>query len=73
MAENSAIARPYAQAIFELANESGQLTVWSDALHAAGAVVSDDQVAGLIGAPGTDGDQLIQLIADIAGIRCLSA
>ena len=67
MAENSAIARPYAQAIFELANESGQLTVWSDALHAAGAVVSDDQIAGLIGAPGTDGDQLIQLIADIAG------
>ncbi len=67
MAENSAIARPYAQAIFELANESGQLTVWSDALHAAGAVVSDDQVAGLISAPGTDGDQLIQLIVDIAG------
>ncbi|MCP4000796.1 MAG: F0F1 ATP synthase subunit delta [Gammaproteobacteria bacterium] len=67
MAEHAAIARPYAQATFELANESGQLDAWSDALHAAGAVVSDDQVASLIGAPGTDNAQLISLIADIAG------
>jgi F-type H+-transporting ATPase subunit delta len=67
MAENAAVARPYAQAIFDLANEAGQLAAWSDALHAAGAVVSDKQVAGLIGAPGTDGKQLIQLITDIAG------
>ena len=67
MAENAAIARPYAQAIFELANDAGQLAAWSDALHAAGAVVSDPQVTGLIGAPATDSNQLIQLIADIAG------
>ena len=66
MAENTAIARPYAQAIFELANESGQLAVWSDALHAAGAVVSDDQVAGLIGAPGTDNTKLVSLITEVA-------
>ncbi len=67
MAENAAIARPYAQAIFELANDAGQLAAWSDALHAAGSVVSDEQVAGLIGAPGTDSNQLIQMIVDIAG------
>ncbi len=67
MAENAAIARPYAQAIFELANEAGQLAACSDSLHAAGAVVSDEQVARLIGVPGTDSKQLIQLIADIAG------
>ncbi len=67
MAENTAIARPYAQAVFELANDAGQLAAWSDALHAAGSVVSDEQIAGLIGAPGTDSEQLIQLIVDIAG------
>ena len=67
MAENAAIARPYAQAIFELANDAGQLVAWSDALHAAGSVVSDEQVVGLIGAPGTDSNQLIQMIVDIAG------
>jgi F-type H+-transporting ATPase subunit delta len=73
MAENAAIARPYAQAAFELANESGQLAEWSDVLHAAGAVVSDERVAGLIGAPQTDSDQLIELIADIAGKAADSA
>jgi F-type H+-transporting ATPase subunit delta len=67
MAENSAIARPYAHAIFELANDVGQLADWSDALHAAGEVVSDSRVAALIGAPATDKPQLISLIADIAG------
>lgn len=65
MAENAAIARPYAQAVFELAQQSGQLAVWSDALHAAGAVVADRQVAGLIGAPGVDSDKLVQLIVDV--------
>lgn len=73
MAENAAVARPYAQAIFDLANEAGQLAAWSDALHAAGAVVSDKQVAGLIGAPGTDRNQLINLIADIASKSASSA
>jgi F-type H+-transporting ATPase subunit delta len=66
MAENAAIARPYARAVFELANSAGQLAVWSDALHAAGAVVSDPQVTGLIGAPGTDSSKLIALIAEVA-------
>jgi F-type H+-transporting ATPase subunit delta len=67
MAENAAIARPYAQAVFELANNAGQLAAWSDALHAAGAVTSDPQVSQLIGAPATDAGKLVQVIADIAG------
>ena len=66
MAENAAIARPYAQAVFDLANDAGQLAAWSDALQAAGAVVSDLRVKGLIGAPATDREQLNQLIADVA-------
>ena len=67
MAENSAIARPYAEAAFELANEAGQLVPWSDAIRAAAAVVADDQVAALIGAPSTDTGQLVQLIIGVAG------
>ncbi|MBT8422979.1 MAG: F0F1 ATP synthase subunit delta [Gammaproteobacteria bacterium] len=61
-----AIARPYAQAAFETANESGRLDAWSGALAAAAAVVNDEQVAGLIDAPGTDAGQVINLIAGIA-------
>lgn len=66
MADNIAIARPYAQAAFETANEAGQLDAWSDAIAAAAAVVTDEQVAGLINAPGTDAAQLVDLIAGIA-------
>ena len=67
MADNAAIARPYAQAIFELANESGTLSDWSEALHAAALVIADEQVAALIGAPGADKGKLIELIADVMG------
>ncbi|MCZ6826638.1 MAG: F0F1 ATP synthase subunit delta, partial [Gammaproteobacteria bacterium] len=32
MVDNNTIARPYAQAAFELAHESGELATWSDGL-----------------------------------------
>ena len=67
MAENAAIAKPYAKAVFELANAAGQLQQWSDALHAAGAAVSDATVATLIEAPDTDMAGLIDVIADVSG------
>jgi len=66
MADNIAIARPYAQAAFDVANETGQLDTWSEAIAAAAAVVTDEQVAGLIDAPGTDAAQLVGLISGIA-------
>ena len=67
MAENAAVARPYAQATFEIAKDAGQLNDWSDALHAAAAVVSDAQVAALIGSPGTDTAKLVSMITEISG------
>jgi F-type H+-transporting ATPase subunit delta len=67
MAENAAIAQPYAKAAFELASEAGELTAWSDALQAAAIAVSDPSVARLIGAPGTDMRALIDLIAEVGG------
>ena len=65
MAEVAAIARPYAQAAFELAQAAGQLEVWSDGLQAAALVAADAQVLGLISAPDTDADKLVTLIADV--------
>lgn len=64
---HAGIARPYAQAVFELAQAAGQLGQWSEVLHAGAAVVSDRQVASLIGAPGTDKQKLVAMIAEIAG------
>jgi len=66
MAENIGIARPYAEAGFQLARESGQLDGWSDVLHAAAAAVADADIARLIDSPKTDTYQLAGVVADVA-------
>jgi len=65
MAEHSGIARPYAEAAFELARDAGQLTGWSDTLHVAGHAVSDESLARIIDAPGTDDSVVVGIIADV--------
>jgi len=65
MAENSSIARPYAEAAFALARDAGQLAGWSDTLHAAGLAVSDTALARMIDAPGTDDTVVVGIIADV--------
>lgn len=65
MAENAAIARPYAKAVFETARDAGQLDAWSDALQAAALVAQDASVAALITAPGTDATKLVGLFTDV--------
>jgi F-type H+-transporting ATPase subunit delta len=51
MSELTTTARPYAKAIFELANEAGTLTDWSETLAFLGAVVSNDDVRVLLDDP----------------------
>ena len=48
MAEISTIARPYAQAVFDLAKEQSQLQVWSDTLSLLSHVVEDEAVNSVI-------------------------
>jgi F-type H+-transporting ATPase subunit delta len=67
MAETTGIARPYADAVFQLAHEAGQLGGWSDALHAAALAVADDALARLIDRPDADQSVAISIIADVAG------
>lgn len=69
MAEKATIARPYAKAAFEHAQQKGTLPRWSEGLATASAVVVDPQVARLIGNPHVTPSQLVSLIADIAGDR----
>lgn len=66
MADDSSIARPYADAVFELARDSGELTGWAGLLHAAAGVVADDSVARLIQAPKTDLGVLVELIDSVS-------
>jgi len=65
MAEANTIARPYAQAVFELASESKKLAEWSTKLSTLSTVASDAQVSRLISNPNIASDQLVDLIISI--------
>ncbi len=69
MAEKSTIARPYAQAAFDLAQEKGDLKAWSEMLELCAMIVSDEQVRRLIGNPEVSKDSLVELILNVAGDR----
>ncbi len=51
MSEFTTTARPYARALFELAEDAGTLTEWSEKLAFLGAVVSNDDVRALLDNP----------------------
>jgi len=67
MAENSTIARPYAQAAFDLASAKNDLSAWSDMLALAAAVASDSNMAEAIESPHIKGEDLVSLFLDICG------
>lgn len=69
MAELATIARPYAEAVFGLGRENGNLGAWSEMLALLEAIVIDHRVADCIGDPNVTGQQLEGLILGVAGER----
>lgn len=67
MAEKSTIARPYAEAVFALAQEQSNLKVWSDVLQATSIVVENDDMSALISNTNVSKSQVADLILDICG------
>jgi F-type H+-transporting ATPase subunit delta len=67
MAEALTLARPYAEAAFQVAQQSGQLPAWSDALERLSAVLDQPQARALLGDPGLTSTQVSDLIGDVAG------
>ena len=61
------IARPYAEAVFDIAKASGDLDAWSSALNALAAVVEDPQIADQVGNPNVPTETLRDLIFGITG------
>lgn len=51
MAEEITVARPYAEAVYELAQQDKTLDRWSDALGFAATVAADPQMDKIIGNP----------------------
>jgi len=65
--ELSTIAKPYAQAIFEIAVQSKSVSSWSDFLAAASAIMADKNTQAFIASPGKSKDQKFNLISALIG------
>ncbi len=65
MADNNAIARPYARAAFELASEKGDLAKWSDALSTAKDVLADGQAVKFLGRPALTDEQRLSFLTEL--------
>src|SRR5437868_9258377 len=69
MAELITVARPYAQAAFELAREQNALPVWSEVLRFATTIVADPRVAAALDNPRLSTQDKESLLLSIAGDR----
>lgn len=69
MAEPVTIARPYAEAAFRLARDSGTLAAWSDMLAMLDAVMADERVRAVIDDPNVTPQTLEAFILGVAGDR----
>jgi F-type H+-transporting ATPase subunit delta len=68
MAEPSTVARPYAEAAFQLAEAGGGLARWAEALAALAHVSQDERVRAAMSDPNLSDDQVAGLfIAILAG------
>ena len=67
MSELTTAARPYARAVFEMAQEAGKLAEWSAQLAAMSAVVTAEGSSELLSHPRMTREQKADIFADIAG------
>lgn len=67
MADNNTIARPYAQAAFEIASESGRLADWAASLETAGDLMADGQVAEYLGNPSLSDERRLEFLTGLFG------
>ena len=67
MAEAFTIARPYAEAAFKIAQETGDLAGWGDALARIAQVAGNEAADQLMSNPAVTPEQVTSLIAEGAG------
>ena len=67
MAEAITIARPYANAVFALAQDKGELKAWSELLAVLAQCVADPQMQSIITSPAVSDEEVVSVLADIAG------
>jgi F-type H+-transporting ATPase subunit delta len=65
MADNASIARPYAKAVFDLAQETDSFSEWAVALDNLAAISQDESFSTLISDPRVDGSKVAELLTDL--------
>jgi F-type H+-transporting ATPase subunit delta len=65
--EITTIARPYAEAVFKRAQETGLIDTWSQALGLLSAIVSDPSMAAQIANPNVPRERTRDMLLQIAG------
>lgn len=66
MSEAITLARPYAKAVFSLAQQQGAFADWSAVLQRLALIVSDPRIADLAGNPRVPAEALADAVSDIA-------
>ncbi len=67
MSELSTLARPYAEAVFRLAQDENDLAGWSARIASLAMIVSDAQLARLNADPAVAADRVATLVIEVAG------
>ena len=66
MADNASIARPYAKAVFDLAQEANAYDAWTAALEQLAVISNDADFSALVSDPRVDGGKVAELLTDLA-------
>lgn len=69
MLANTTIARPYAKAAFEQAQQEGAMEQWSTLLKTLGSIVNAPQMRNVVNSPKVSHKQLLELISSVYGAK----
>lgn len=69
MAELITVARPYAEAVFQLAKETGRLSQWAEVLAFLSMAVAEEQVCVVINNPDRSSEEKQALLVSLIGDR----
>ena len=65
MADNATIARPYAKAVFDYAQESNSFDEWDAALTKLAAISDDESFSTVVNDPRVEGSKITELLIDL--------
>jgi len=66
MADNASIARPYAKAVFDLAQETGSFEAWTSALDNLTVISNDESFSTMVNAPRVSDSEISDLLVYLA-------